>query len=587
MADIASQLTEAVAAAFVAEGLPGALGQVVRSARPDLAPFQCNGAMAGAKAAGKPPRAIAEAIAARLTGHPKIAGVTIAGPGFLNFDVPDAMLDARALAAAQAPKAGYAGDWSGRRVVVDYGGPNVAKPMHVGHLRASILGESLKRMLRFAGATVWGDAHFGDWGFQMGLMIAVVEEEFGSRATSEDALGVITLDWLQDRYPAAAARAKEQADFRDAARRATARLQGGDPACRQIWIRMRDVSMAAQKRDFAALGVDFDLWNGESDADPLIPAMVEDLKARGLAVEDAGALVVRVHEKMVPKKDGTEGPDVPPLLVVSSEGTAMYATTDLATILQRKQEQDPDLILYVVDQRQADHFEQVFRACAKAGYFPREGLEHLGFGTMNGADGKPFKTRAGGVLRLSDLIDMAQTKAFARLREADIGEGFSDDEVQAIAHKVAIAAVKFADLQNFRGTSYVFDIDRFVSFEGKTGPYLLYQTVRIKSILRKAVEQGVEASAPAVAHPAERALALALDGFHDALAAALDKRAPHFMAEHAYGLAQAFSGFYGACPILAEQNPDARAQRLALAQATLRQMTVALELLGLEAPERM
>ncbi len=586
MSDLATRLTQGVAAAFVAEGLDEKFGQVVRSARPDLAPFQCNGAMAAAKAAGKPPRAIAEAVAARLVDHPLIAEVTIAGPGFLNFETPTSLLDDR-VRAVFADKAGYGGDWTGRRVVVDYGGPNVAKPMHVGHLRSSILGESLKRILRFAGATVWGDAHFGDWGFQMGLMIATIEEDFGGQASAEASLSVITLDWLQDRYPVAAARIKDDVAFRDVARRATARLQGGDATCRTIWQRMRDVSMAAQKRDFASLGVDFDLWNGESDADGLIPAMVEDLKARGLAVEDDGALVVHVHEKMVPKKDGSEGPDVPPLLVVSSEGSAMYATTDLATILQRKQDQNPDLILYVVDQRQADHFEQVFRACAKAGYFPRAHLEHLGFGTMNGADGKPFKTRAGGVLRLADLIGMAKDKAFARLREAEIGEDFTADELADVADKVALAAVKFADLQNFRGTSYVFDIERFVSFEGKTGPYLLYQAVRIKSILRKAADQGLQAGEPAVSHPAERALALSLDAFHDAICAAIDKRAPHYVAEHAYGLAQAFSSFYVACPILPEPDPVVRGARLALAEAALRQLTVTLSLLGLDTPERM
>jgi arginyl-tRNA synthetase len=586
MTDLAEELSAIVGAAFEAEDLDARFGAVSASARPDLAPFQCNGAMAAAKVAGKPPRAIAEAVAVRLSGHPRVTEVTIAGPGFLNLSVPDAALNARA-EAALTPKAGFDGDLSGQRFIVDYGGPNVAKPMHVGHLRSSILGESLKRILRFAGAQVWGDAHFGDWGFQMGLMIAVIEEAFGPKAVTEEALSVITLDWLQERYPAASARIKQDIPFRDLARKATARLQSGDPACRTVWERMREVSMAAQKRDFASLSVDFDLWHGESDADPLIPAMVEDLKSRGLAVEDEGALVVHVHDKLVPKKDGTEGPNVPPLLVVSSEGSAMYGTTDLATILQRKREQDPHTILYVVDQRQADHFEQVFRAADKAGYMPRARMEHLGFGTMNGADGKPFKTKAGGVLRLADLIAMAKEKAHARLKEAEIGQDFAADEVEAIAHQVAIAAIKFADLQAFRGTSYVFDIDRFVSFEGKTGPYLLYQAVRIKSILRKAEAQGVEGGPVAVATPAERALALGLDAFHGAVNAAIDKRAPHFLAEHAYGLARTFSAFYDQCPILNEPDAALKVSRLTLARATLHQLETTLQLLGLEAPQRM
>jgi arginyl-tRNA synthetase len=355
---------------------------------------------------------------------------------------------------------------------------------------------------------------------------------------------------------------------------------------------MHDVSMAAQKRDFAALGVDFDLWHGESDADPLIPDMVKDLDAKALLEDDQGARILRVAGPGERKKkkldDGAivevESPD--PLLVVSSEGSAMYGTTDLATIVQRVRDQNPDLILYVVDQRQADHFEQVYRAAAKAGYIAREQLEHVGFGTMNGPDGKPFKTRAGGVLKLQDLIGQAEEKARARLHEAALGEAYGDAEFNDIAHKVAIAAIKFADLSNFRGTSYVFDLDRFMSFEGKTGPYLLYQAVRIKSILRKAEGQGLKPGPINIEHDPERALALALDAFDAALRAAYEKKAPHFLAEHAYALAQAFSGFYANCPILPSQGA-VRASRLALAAATLKQLTLTLDLLGIDVPERM
>jgi len=379
---------------------------------------------------------------------------------------------------------------------------------------------------------------------------------------------------------------------RDRARKATAALQGGSELHRTIWKAMHDVSMAAQKRDFASLGVDFDLWLGESDADPLIPDMVKDLEAKGLLEEDQGARILRVANPGETKKkkldDGTvvevESPD--PLLVVSSEGSAMYGTTDLATIVQRVRDQQPDMILYCVDQRQADHFEQVYRAAAKAGYIAREKLEHVGFGTMNGADGKPFKTRAGGVLKLQDLIGQAEEKARERLRENEVDANFSKEEFEDIAHKVAIAAIKFADLSNFRGTSYVFDLDRFMSFEGKTGPYLLYQAVRIKSILRKAEEQGAAAGAIAIEHEAERALALALDAFDAALRAAYDKKAPHFLAEHAYNLAQAFSGFFANCPIL-QSDGAVRGSRLSLATATLKQLTLTLELLGIDVPERM
>ncbi|MEZ5996529.1 MAG: arginine--tRNA ligase [Hyphomonadaceae bacterium] len=593
--DLASALTAANQAVFEALGLEAKHAEVRRSDRPDLGEFQCNGALAAAKGAGKKPQEIAQAAAAAWNAFDLAAAPAIAGPGFLNFNVTPQALAARAQSIADDAAAGARKVAHPRRVVVDYGGPNVAKGMHVGHLRASIIGESVKRIYRFRGDEVWGDAHFGDWGFQMGLMIVSIEDELGglSDASKLDArLKSLTLDYLEAAYPAAAAKAREDAGFRDRARKATAALQAGAEPHRTIWKAMHDVSMAAQKRDFHALGVDFDLWLGESDADPLIPAMVEDLQAKGLLEEDQGARIVRVAGPGERKKkkldDGTvievESPD--PLLVVSSEGSAMYGTTDLATIVQRVRDQKPDLILYVVDQRQGDHFEQVYRAAAKAGYIARAALEHVGFGTMNGTDGKPFKTRAGGVLKLSDLIGQAEERARERLREAEIGADFSKEEFEDVAHKVAIAAIKFADLSNFRGTSYVFDLDRFMSFEGKTGPYLLYQAVRIKSILRRAEAEGVKAGPIQIVDESERALALALDAFDHAIALAYEKKAPHFLAEHAYVLAQAFSGFYTNCPILPAEGA-VRASRLALAGAALKQLTLTLDLLGIAAPERM
>jgi len=579
--DLADSLSEAAGAAFAANGLDPALGAVRRSDRPELADFQCNGAMAAAKAAGKKPQEIAQAVIAAWRGEG--AELSIAGPGFINIKLSDAVIGRRAQEIADDARAGAALLNAPRRVVVDYGGPNVAKGMHVGHLRASIIGESVKRLFRFRGDTVWGDAHFGDWGFQMGLLIVVMEEELGGlddEAKLDAKLAALTLEDLERIYPAAAARAKDDEAFRDRARKATAALQKGDLVSRKIWRAMRDVSMAAQKRDFAALGVDFDLWNGESDADPLIAEMVADLSAKHLLHADQGAQIIRVARN-------DDKRELPPLLVVSSEGSAMYGTTDLATVLQRVREQNPELILYVVDQRQADHFEQVFRAAQLADYIGAGVAEHVGFGTMNGTDGKPFKTRAGGVLKLNDLIEQAREKARERLREAEIGKDFSAEEFEDVAHKVAIAAVKFADLTNFRGTSYVFDLDRFMSFEGKTGPYLLYQAVRIKSILRRAAAEGVTAGPITIGHPAERSLALTLDAFEGALRSAYDKRAPHFLAEHAFALAQAFSGFYQNCPILPEKDAGVRASRLALAEVTLRQLERTLDLLGFEAPERM
>jgi arginyl-tRNA synthetase len=583
MKDFSSRLSEATAAVFAALGFDPAHSTVKPADRRDLADFQCNGALALAKKVGRKPQEIAAAIAERWTATDLADRPTVAGPGFLNFRLTASAMSTRARNVADDARTGAGEVAQKRRVVVDYGGPNVAKPMHVGHLRASIIGESIKRIFRFRGDQVWGDAHFGDWGFQMGLLITSFEEELGGlsdAAALDRRLAGLTLEDLERIYPAAAARAKEDEAFRNRARRATALLQEGEPTHRKIWRAMHDVSMVALKREFSALGVDFDLWNGESDADPYIPEMLEELRAKGLLEHDQGAQVLRVA-----RPDDTR--EIPPLLVVSSEGSAMYGTTDLATVVQRRKQFDFELCLYVVDQRQADHFVQVFRAAERAAYAAPGSLEHIGFGTMNGPDGKPFKTRAGGVLKLSDLIGMAREKARARLREAKMGTDLSAEEFEGVADRVAIAALKIADLINFRGTSYVFDLDRFMSFEGKTGPYLLYAAVRIKSILRKAQESGLTPGPIVVSHADERALALALDAFDAAVTTAYDRRAPHFLTEHAFTLAQAFSGFYNNCPILQEPDAAIRSSRLALATATLRQLELALDLLGISTPERM
>jgi arginyl-tRNA synthetase len=612
MTDLRRSLSEAVAAVFVAQGLPADLGRVTASDRPDLADFQCNGALAAAKVARKPPREIAAAVVDALAGRPELQSVEIAGLGFINMRVSGDTLSARAREIATDVRAGATEVPEPRRVIVDYGGPNVAKPMHVGHLRASIIGESVKRIYRFRGDQVLGDAHFGDWGFQMGLLIGaacdqdpfiatLMDRLTGSVAVSAederkvmDALGErISLDDLDRMYPEAAARAKTDAEYRDRARKATAELQGGRLGYRLLWKHFVKVSQVALEREFHALGVDFDLWKGESDADPLIEGMIRELDGKGLLADDQGARVIHLARPGETKKkkapDGTvyEAPSPDPLLVVSSEGSAMYGTTDLATILDRRRSFDPALILYCVDQRQADHFEQVFRASYLAGYASEGELEHIGFGTMNGPDGKPFKTREGGVLKLHDLIEMTRAKARERLQEAGLGGELSPADFEDTAHKVAVAALKFADLGNYRGTSYVFDLDRFSSFEGKTGPYLLYQAVRIKSLLRRAAEERLETGRIQVADPAERELALLLDAFDTAVTEAYDKKAPNFIAEHAFKLAQAFSRFYAACPIFREVDGKVAASRLALAAATLKQLELALDLLGIEAPERM
>jgi arginyl-tRNA synthetase len=598
MSDLKRGLSEAVAAAFAAAGLPAELGRVTPSNRPDLADFQCNGAIPAAKAAKRDPREVAAEIAEALTSDPRLASVEVAGLGFINLRVSDRTLSERASEIAADPRLGGGEVETPRRVLVDYAGPNVAKPMHVGHLRSSIIGEAVKRIYRFRGDTVVGDAHFGDWGFQMGLLIGAVSDEDPAVAKLVDELNArgtppgpddeaavfaalehISLADLDRLYPLAAARAKTDTDYRDRARRLTAELQARKPGYFLLWRHFAKVTRVALERDFHALGVDFDLWKGESDVDELIEPMVRELDDKGLLVDDQGARIIRVARE-------SDKRELPPLLVVSSEGSAMYGTTDLATIVDREKSFDPDHVLYVVDQRQADHFEIVFRAAYMAGYAAEGSLEHVGFGTMNGTDGKPFKTREGGVLKLNDMIVMTRDKARERLREAELGAELDPDAFEDTAHKVAVAALKFADLQNFRGTSYVFDLDRFSSFEGKTGPYLLYQAVRVKSVLRKAADEGAQAGAIVVGEQAERDLVLLLDAFDQAVIDAYDKKAPNFIAEHAYKLAQTFSKFYAACPILTAP-AQTKASRLALAQTTLRQLEKALELLGIEAPERM
>ncbi|MCF8505837.1 MAG: arginine--tRNA ligase [Caulobacter sp.] len=612
MSDLKRSLGEAVAAAFAAQGLPAELGRVTASDRPDLADFQCNGALPAAKVAGKPPREIAAAVVEALSGHPLLQSVEIAGLGFINLRVSPGALSDRAREIAGDERTGAGEVAEARRIIVDYGGPNVAKPMHVGHLRASIIGESVKRLYRFRGDEVLGDAHFGDWGFQMGLLIvASCDEDTFVRTLMDRLTGTaplspadevqvmgaladhIDLPLLDRLYPEAAGKAKTDVEYRDRARRATAELQGGRLGYRLLWKHFVKVSRVALEREFHALGIDFDLWKGESDVDALIDPMVRELDAKGLLADDQGARVIHLARPGETKKkkapDGTvyEAPSPDPLLVVSSEGSAMYGTTDLATVLDRRRTFDPHLILYCVDQRQADHFEQVFRASYLAGYAEPGSLEHIGFGTMNGPDGKPFKTREGGVLKLHDLIEMTRAKARERLTEAGLGGELEPAEFEETAHKVAVAALKFADLSNYRGTSYIFDLDRFSSFEGKTGPYLLYQAVRIKSLLRRAESERLQPGRIAIVEPAERELAMLLDAFDAALIEAYDKKAPNFIAEHAFKLAQSFSRFYAACPILQAGNEATAASRLTLAVTTLKQLELALDLLGIETPERM
>ncbi len=594
MTSLAAELSRIAGQAFAAEGLAESFGQVQASDRPDLAPFQCNGALAAAKflngrpADGSPagaakanPRAIAEKVAARLRADGLFSKVEIAGPGFLNLDLADGALNAR-VAAGPKPESA-----NGKTVVIDFGGPNIAKPMHVGHLRSSIIGDCLQRLYRANGWRVISDVHLGDWGLQMGQLISEIEIEgtapvyFDPNFTGPyPAESPVSMDDLETLYPRASAACKADPARLEAARRATVDLQAGRPGYRALWRHFVKVSERGLEREFGALGVRFDLWNGESSVDALIGPMIEDLKARGLASISEGALVVEVAQ------DDDKKP-MPPLILVKSEGGVLYGTTDLATVIERVRDYDPALILYVVDHRQHGHFEQVFRAAEKARLSGNAHLEHVGYGTMNGADGKPFKTRAGGVMKLHDLIGMAKAEAEKRLAEAGIGADYPAEERAEIARKVGIATIKFADLSNHRTTDYIFDLERFSKFEGKTGPYLQYAAVRIQSMLRKAAEQGAKVGVPAIHSPEERKLVLKLLTLGDALAAAEEKRAPNMLCEYAFELAQDFSRFYGAHHVLSETDEALRAARLGLCAGVLAVLTQVLDLLGIEVPERM
>lgn len=570
MSSLAQKLSEITGAAFEAAGLSRELGLVRVSDRPDLAQFQCNGAMAAAKAAKKNPREVAQTVADALSSNKIFTKIEIAGPGFINLNVTDEFISTHLAALDEGGGIEMA---KAETVMLDYGGPNIAKAMHVGHLRSSIIGDALRRMFAFAGYKAIGDVHMGDWGTPMGMIISELEER-------EILNEPVTMEQLEEIYPAAANACKADPARMEKARAATVKLQDGDAIYRKAWQGFIDVSIAGMKTNFDALGVHFDLWEGEASVHSRIAPMVENLKAKGLAVESEGAVVVDVSAPDDKK-------EMPPLILYKSDGAVMYGTTDLATIVDRVEKYTPAKIIYVVDQRQSLHFEQVFRAARKSGVAPESTeLTHAGFGTMNGLDGKPFKTRAGGVMKLEDLIAMAVEKAQARLAEADLAQDLDATAQADIARKVAIAAIKFADLQNQRQSDYIFDLDRMTAFEGKTGPYLLYQVVRINSLLRKAAEQGFAPGALKI-QEADRVLALALAELPDHFEVALKNYTPHVLCDYAFRLAQDFSSFYAACHILSETDAGVRASRLALCQRTAAQLALVLGLLGLDIPEKM
>ena len=583
-----SELTAIAADAFEQVGIDRSYGTVVVSARPDLGQFQCNGALPAAKSAGGNPRELADEVARTLAEDKRFSDVSVAGPGFVNLTLADGYLGQLMRRVANDGRLGLARVETPSTVIVDYAGPNVAKSMHVGHLRATIIGESLKRLFRHVGHEVLGDAHFGDWGRQMGMLIVVTEQHMpdlpyfdaGYTGSYPDE-SPVTLEDLQEWYPAISTQADDDEELASAVRRATTELQSGRAGYVALWEHFVRVSRESQERDFADLGVEFDLWYGESTVRQRLAPLVERAVDAGVARTDAGALVIDVAE-------AGDKNEMNPLIIETGHGAYLYGTTDLATVEMRVDELKADLILYVVDARQANHFAQVFRAARRAGIAGDATLEHIRFGTMNGPDGKPFKTRAGGVLRLRDLIELVTGAALDRLNESHLASDYPEGERLEIARMVGVAALKFGDLINNRTSNYTFDIDRFTSFEGKTGPYLQMAAVRMKSIMRRAAERELapgEIVAPTV--EAERRLMLRLLQLPEAIERAVELRTPSQIAEFAYETASDFSTFYEACHILSEEDPERQASWLALLDTTRRSVELLLELLGIETPERM
>jgi arginyl-tRNA synthetase len=583
MSSIANKLSDIVGEAFKAQGLPVELGMVRVSDRPDLAQFQCNGAMAAAKQAKKNPREVAQHIIDALSKNSKFSKIEIAGPGFINLNVTDEFIQTHL---KDLKNFGIEPTQEDKNIILDYGGPNIAKAMHVGHLRAAIIGDAVRRMMSFSGFKTLGDVHMGDWGTHMGMLIGDYvregEQDLVLNTDTDNAEQVRKLmEDFSARYPKASGAAKEDEALMQEARDITFKLQNKEEPYYSIWQKIREISVEGMKQTYVKLGVHFDLWKGEADVHDYIEPMVEKMKIQGHAIEDDGAIIVPIADEEDNKK-------IPPMILYKRDGAVMYGTTDCATIIERMKLYDPARMVYIVDQRQSLHFEQVFRAVRKTGIVnDNVELTHAGFGTMNGTDGKPFKTRAGGVMKLEDLIAMAVEKAEARLAEANLADDINDEERADITHKVAIAAIKFADLQNQRQADYVFDLDRLTSFEGKTGPYVLYQAVRIKSLLAKANAQGFKTDGDLLIDDQDRDLALLLAQFPDILNLSIASYAPHHLCEYVYKLAQAFSSFYGNCHILSEEDEAQRASRLALCQKTGKQIETILGLLGIEVPDRM
>ncbi len=592
MKKILDCIADAIKPAFTANGYDESYAKVTLSNRPDLCEYQCNGAMAAAKAYKKKPIDIANDVAGWIEKSPDrgmFSQITAVMPGFINMRLSQEYLADYLHAMDTEPKYGLEETGSGETVIVDYGGANVAKPLHVGHLRSAIIGESIKRLGRFLGYNMIGDVHLGDWGLQMGLII----EELRDREPDliyfdPDCSGPypekppFTIGQLEDIYPAASSKAKEDENFKARAQEATLQLQNGYEPYRAVWQHIMNVSLADLKKNYKSLEVTFDLWKGESDAQEYIPGLIEDLQKKGLAYESQGALVVDVA------KEG-DSKELPPCIIRKSDGAALYATSDLGTILDREKTYAPAKYIYITDKRQELHFIQVFRVAKKAGYVSEDTpMVHLMFGTMNGKDGKPFKTREGGVMRLENLVAEINDAVYDRIME---NRTVSDEEARKTAGIIGLAALKYGDLSNQASKDYVFDMERFISFEGNTGPYILYTIVRIKSILSKYESMGEKlpenARVLAAASEAEKNLMLQLTKYHEVIESSFQETAPHKICQFIYELSDVFNKFYNNTMILKEEDKARQAGYIKLITLTKGVLETCIDLLGFAAPERM
>ena len=595
MKKILDLITDEVTKAFTECGYDAKYAKVTLSNRPDLCEYQCNGAMAAAKEYKKAPFMIADEVVEKLAVNPMFAMAESVKPGFLNLKIDEAYL-ADYVAKMQEDEGRFGCDKTEapKTIMIDYGGPNVAKPLHVGHLRSAIIGESVKRIGKFMGHNVIGDVHLGDWGLQMGLIITELKQRRPELVYFDDTYtgeypeeAPFTISELEEIYPTASKKSKEDEAYKEAAMQATFELQHGKRGYQALLKHILNVSVTDLKRNYANLNVSFELWKGESDAQPYIPDMVQKMKDDGFAYISDGALVVDVKEE-------TDTKEIPPCMILKSDGASLYNTTDLATMVWRMKDYNPDEIIYVVDKRQELYFTQVFRCARKTGIVkPETELKFLGFGTMNGKDGRPFKTRDGGVMRLEHLISGINEEMLAKIQENQKTKenlGISTEEAENTAKMVALAAIKYGDLSNQASKDYIFDIDRFTSFEGNTGPYILYTIVRIKSILNKYHGLGKDESGAVIgaAHSkSEKDLMLELSKFNAVMESAFEETAPHKICSYIYDLANAFNSFYHGTKIMSEENETVQKSYIRLLELTKSVLETCIDVLGFSAPERM